>query len=57
MTFERMTIKDIEFEQFLDDWLSLLRSDYDQLIFCLYVLGWTQEEIAQMVGCTRQNIQ
>jgi len=49
--------RNIEYEELLNSWLLLFRTDYDQLIFCLYARGYTQEEIGKMVGCTKQAIQ
>ncbi len=49
--------QNIEYQELLTSWLSMLNTDYDQLIFCLYALGYTQEEIGLTVGQTKQSIQ
>ncbi len=49
-------IVNVEYEEMLNAWTLLFKSDYDMLIFCLLALGYTHEEIAEVCQCTKQNI-
>jgi DNA-directed RNA polymerase specialized sigma24 family protein len=53
---ENHIIRYLEFEKRLNYLLSLLPSDYARLIILLHLYGWNDRQLAEVIGCSKQNI-